>query len=170
MNQMNTEQPNKEMNTEQPTKEMNTEQPTKETTGVGGFFRAQIDKMKAKMDAAKAAIQDDMKLVNNISTPQKIAAIVVAVVIGWTGFTGLGSLIAGRRKAGIAMLGIPLVLWILTFCCIFAWFFSAIASIVVIGIPFFILFSGLIVVLFPLAMTSWFVFYTSDIIICVKAK
>ena len=158
------------MNTEQPTKEMNTEQPTKETTGVGGFFRAQIDKMKAKMDAAKAAIQDDMKLVNNISTPQKITAIVVAVLLGWTGFTGLGSLIAGRRKAGIAMLGIPLVLWILTTCCIFAWFFSAIASIVVIGIPFFILFSGLIVVLFPLAMTSWFVFYTSDIIICVKAK
>jgi hypothetical protein len=73
-------------------------------------------------------------------------------------------------QAGIAMLGIPLVLWILTIGCIIAWFFSAIASIVVIGIPFFILFTGLIVVLLPLAMSSWFVFYTSDIIICVKAK
>jgi len=170
MNQMNVEQPNKEMNTEQPNKEMNAEQPTKETTGVGGFFRAQIDKMKAKMAAAKAAIEDDMKLVNNISTGQKVAAIIVAVLVGWTGFTGLGALIAGRRKAGIAMLGIPFVLWMLTFGCMFAWVLSAIASIAVIGIPFFILFSGLIVVLLPLAMSSWFVLYTSDIIICVKAK
>ena len=159
-----------QMNTEQPNKEMNTEQPAKETTGVGGFFRAQINKMKAKMAAAKAAIADDMKMVNNISTGQKVAAIIVAILIGWTGITGLGSLIAGRKKAGMAMLGIPFVLWMLTFGCMFAWFFSAIASIVVIGIPFFILFSGLIVVLLPLAMSSWLAFWTSDIIMCVKAK
>jgi hypothetical protein len=170
MNQMNTEQPNKEMNTEQPNKEMNAEQPTKETTGVGGFFRAQIDKMKAKMAAAKAAIEDDMKMVNNISTGQKVAAIIVAVCFGLAGLTGLGSLVAGRKKAGTAMLGIPFVLWMLTFGCMFAWICSAIASIVVIGIPFFIIFSGLLVILTPLACSSWYVFYVSDIIMCVKAK
>jgi hypothetical protein len=167
---MNTEQPNKEMNTEQPNKEMNAEQPTTGTTGVGGFFRAQIDKMKAKMAAAKAAIDDDMKMVNNISTGQRVGAIIVAVCLGAIGLTGLGSLVAGRKKAGMAMLGIPFVLWMLTFGCMFAWICSLIASIIVIGIPFLIIFSGLLVILTPLACSSWYVFYISDIIMCVKAK
>jgi RNA polymerase subunit RPABC4/transcription elongation factor Spt4 len=140
------------------------------TAGIAGFFRKQIDAVKAKIATARAAIDEEMKLETGISTPHKVIAIIVAVSAGWTGLTGLGSIVAGRTKAGFAMLGIPLILGILTVCCMMATFVSAVASIFVIGIPFFIVFGGMLMILLPLFVTTFIGFYIADVLMCIKAK
>lgn len=140
------------------------------TAGITGFFRKQIDAVKAKVAVAKSAIEDERKLETGITTPHKVVAIVIAVSAGWTGFTGLGSIVAGRYKAGSAMLGLPLILGFLTAICITLTFFSAIASIFVVGIPFFIVFGGLSMILLPLFVTTFITFYIADVMMCVNAK
>lgn len=140
------------------------------TAGIGGFVKKQISKLNDKIATARAAINEEMEMETGISTPHKVIAIIVALSAGWTGFTGLGSIIAGRNKAGFAMLGLPLILGLLTFGCLMATFFSAIASIFVIGIPFFIMFGTFLMVLAPLFATTYIGFYIADVMICVKAK
>ena len=68
------------------------------------------------------------------------------------------------------MLGLPLILALLTFACLMATFFSAIASIFVIGIPFLMVFGALLMVLLPLFATTYIGFYIADVMICIKAK
>lgn len=126
--------------------------------------------MNDRIAVARSAIEEEMNLETGISTPHKVAAIAVACCAGWTGITGLGSLIAGRYKAGSAMLGLPLFLGFLTFGCMTLTMISAIASIFVVGIPFFLLFGGLLMVLLPLFATTFVGFYIADVMICVKAK
>lgn len=140
------------------------------TAGIGGFVKKQIGKINAKVATARAAINEEMEMETGISTPHKVVAIIVALSAGWTGFTGLGSIIAGRNKAGFAMLGLPLILGLLTFGCLMATVFSAIASIFVIGIPFFIMFGTFSMVLLPLFATTYIGFYVADVMICIKAK
>jgi len=111
-----------------------------------------------------------MNLETGITASHKVRAIIVAVSAGWTGVTGLGSIIAGRSKAGFAMLDLPLILGVLTVCCMMATFFSAIASIFVVGIPFFIVFGTILMVLLPLFVTTFIGFYIADVMICIKAK
>jgi RNA polymerase subunit RPABC4/transcription elongation factor Spt4 len=140
------------------------------TAGIAGFFRKQTTAIKSKIAVARTAIDEEMHLETGISTPHKIVAVVVAACAGWTGVTGLGSIIAGRSKAGFAMLGLPLLLGVLTVGCMVATFFSAIASIFVVGIPFFIVFGTLLTVLLPLFATTFIGFYIADVMICIKAK
>jgi hypothetical protein len=59
---------------------------------------------------------------------------------------------------------------VLTVGCMVATFFSAIASIFVVGIPFFIVFGTLLTVLLPLFATTFIGFYIADVMICIKAK
>ena len=140
------------------------------TGGIKGFFSNMINAVKSKISSAKKAIDEEMKIETGISMPHKIVAVIVALSAGWTGITGLGSIIAGRKKAGFAMLGIPLVLGVLTFCCLMATFFSALASIFIIGIPFFFFFGTLSIPLVPLALSTYIGFYIADVVICIKAK
>lgn len=140
------------------------------TAGIGGFVRKIVKGINDRIEVARSAIDEEMNLETGISTPHKVVAIAVACCAGWTGVTGLGSIIAGRYKAGSAMLGLPLFLAILTFACMTATLISAIASILWIGIPFFFLFGGLSLVLLPLFATTFFGFYVADVMICVKAK
>lgn len=140
------------------------------TAGITGFFRRQTTAIKSKIAVARSAIDEEMHLETGITTPHKIVAIVVAACAGWFGVTGLGSIIAGRSKAGFAMLGLPLLLGVLTAGCMMATFFSAIASIFVVGIPFFIVFGTLLTVLLPLFATTFIGFYIADVMICIKAK
>ena len=140
------------------------------TAGITGFFRKQVGRINEKVAVARAAINEEMQMETGISTPHKVIAIVVAVLAGWSGITGLGSIIAGRQKAGFAMLGLPLILGLLTGVCLIATFFSGIASIIVIGIPFFIVFGTLSMGLLPLFATTYIGFYVADVTICVKAK
>ena len=125
------------------------------TAGISGIVKKQIGKIKTKIATARAAIDEEMNLETGISAPHKAIAVVVALSAGWTGITGLGSIIAGRKKAGFAMLGLPLILALLTFACLMATFFSAIASIFVIGIPFLMVFGALLMVLLPLFATTY---------------
>ncbi|TWU49257.1 GYF domain-containing protein [Rubripirellula reticaptiva] len=140
------------------------------TAGIAGFFRKQVARINEKIAMAKAAISEEMQMETGISTPHKVVAIVVAVAAGWSGITGLGSIIAGRQKAGFAMLGLPLILGVLTGVCMMATIFSGIASIFIIGIPFFIVFGTLSLGLLPLFATTYISFYVADVMICVKAK
>ena len=140
------------------------------TAGIAGFFRKQIGHINQKIAVAKSAINEEMNMETGISMPHKVVAIVVAVAAGWSGITGLGAIIAGRQKAGFAMLGLPLLLGALTVCCLMATFVSAFASIVVVGIPFFIVFGTLSLALVPLFTTTYIGFYVADVMICVKAK
>lgn len=137
--------------------------------GIAGFVRQQTAAIKSKIDSARAAIDDEMHMATPISAPHKVIAVLVALSAGWTGFTGLGSIIAGRQKAGIAMLGLPLLLGFLTAGCLVATFFSAIASIFVVGIPFLIVFGTCLTVLLPLFATTYIGFYIADVMICIKA-
>lgn len=140
------------------------------TAGIAGFFRKQVARIQGKIEVAKAAIAEEMNAETGISPVVKVIAILVAVGAGWSGVTGLGSIIAGRQKAGFSMLGLPLILGVMTTTCLVATFFSAIASIFVIGIPFFIVFGTLSMLLLPLFVTTYVGFYIADIMICVKAK
>ena len=140
------------------------------TAGISGFVKKQIGKINAKIAVARSAIDEEMKLETGISTPHKVFAVIVALSAGWTGFTGLGSIIAGRKKAGFSMLGLPLFLGLLTAGCLMGTFFSAIASIFVIGIPFFIMFGTFSIVLLPLFGTTYIGFYIADVMICINAK
>ena len=140
------------------------------SSGIIGFFSRKINAVKEKISNAKKAIDEEIAVETGISMPRKIAAIIVALSAGWTGLTGLGSLVAGRPRAGSAMLGIPFVLGMLTIFCLFMTFFSAIASIFVIGIPFFIFFGGMLLVVTPLFLTTYVGFYIADVMICIKAK
>jgi hypothetical protein len=140
------------------------------TAGIAGFFRKQIGRINENISVARAAIKEEMQMETGISTPHKVIAIIVAVSAGWSGITGLGAIVAGRQKAGFAMLGLPLVLGLLTALCLIATFFSGIASIFVIGVPFFIVFGTLSMGLVPLFATTYISFYVADVMICVKAK
>lgn len=140
------------------------------TAGISGFVKKQIGKINARIAMARSAIDEEMKLETGISTPHKVIAVIVALSAGWTGLTGLGSIIAGRKKAGFSMLGLPLFLGLLTFGCLTATFFSAIASIFVVGIPFFIMFGTFSMVLLPLFATTYIGFYIADVMICINAK
>jgi hypothetical protein len=140
------------------------------TSGIIAFFSRKINAVKEKISLAKKAIDEEVSIETGISMPRKIAAILVALSAGWTGITGLGSLVAGRPKAGSAMLGIPLVLGLLTVFCFIMTIISAIASIIVIGIPFFIFFGGMLMVVTPLFLTTYIGFYIADVMICIKAK
>ena len=68
------------------------------------------------------------------------------------------------------MLGLPLLLGVFTVLCLMATMISAIASIFVVGIPFFVVFGTLSMILLPLFATTYIGFYVADVMICVKAK
>jgi RNA polymerase subunit RPABC4/transcription elongation factor Spt4 len=140
------------------------------SAGIGGFFRKQVAMVKEKIAIAKRAIDEEMQMKTGISMPHKVIAILVAIGAGWSGFTGLGAIVAGRHKAGFAMLGLPLILGLITAGCLTATFVSAIASIFVIGIPFFIIFGTLSLGLLPLFFTTYIGFYIADIMLCIKAE
>ena len=140
------------------------------TAGISGFVKKQISKIKAKIATARAAIDEEMNLETGISAPHKALAVIVALSAGWTGITGLGSIVAGRKKAGFAMLGLPLILAFLTFACLMATLFSAIASIFIIGIPFLMVFGTFSMILVPLFATTYIGFYIADVMVCIKAK
>ena len=142
----------------------------KSASGIKAFFGKCIKSVKDKVDYAKQAIKEEQEMVTGISPMHKTIAIIAALGAGWTGVTGLGSIIAGRKKAGFAMLGIPLFLGILSILCLMGWFVSAVASIFVVGIPFFLFFSTVLVPLLPLFAATFWGFYVADVLICIKAK
>lgn len=142
----------------------------KAASGITAFFTKTVGAIKNKINAAQQAIQDEQNRVTGISPTRKNIAIVVALSAGWTGVTGLGSIIADRPKAGYAMLGIPLFLGVMTALCLFATFFSLIASIFWIGIPFLFFFGGLLMALMPLFVSTFIGFYVADVVMCINAK
>ena len=140
------------------------------TSGIMGFFQKQTDAFKAKIAATRAVIDEEISSDVEIDMPRKVIGIIIACVAGWTGVTGLGSLVAGRPRAGMALLGIPLFLGVLLLGCIFATFVSLILCLFVIGVPFFFFFGTLTTILFPLFITTFIGFWYADVMICIKAK
>lgn len=129
-----------------------------------------LKKFKDRISNAKKALIEEEKCVTGISPLRKVIAIIVAISAGWTGITGLGSMIAGRPKSGAAMLGLPFMLIILTIGCIFGLAISAIASIFVVGIPFFLFFLAVLGPLIPITATTYVFFLVADITVCIRAK
>ena len=129
-----------------------------------------IAKFTTRIKNIKTTVKEEEARVTGISTFRKVLAIIVAISAGWTGITGLGSIIAGRPKAGFAMFGIPFFMGLTTAVCMIGWVISLIFSIVLIGVPFLLFFTGVLIPLIPLTVVTWSTFYIADIGVCIRSK
>jgi len=139
-------------------------------SGIRGFLGGYKTSLCNKISAAKSAIKEEQSMVTGISMPHKVLAILIAATGGLFGLTGLGSIVAGRKKAGMSMLGIPIVLFCIMLSCYAATVFSLVASIVVIGIPFLLFFGALCIPLTLMFCSSYYGFWVADVVLCCKAK